>query len=254
MIAIITAFKEEVAGYIKRNQFILVDRIGAARIYCSKTVPTVVVSEGGIGKHRAQENTKLIVERFRPDLIISAGFAGGTTTGMRSGDVFVCDQLMAVSGPPFLWNHCDAMQTPDIELFASSIRGVLGDQLQFRTGACLTASTFVPTRVMKNWIGMTFNVNLIDMESYWVNEIACSLNTSCIVVRAVFDPVEQSMPRFIGETLEESKLTRTIRAFRHLLSNPADTPYLVKLACQTRVVSNSLTETLENITSVKTTT
>ena len=253
MLAIIAAFKDELSGYLKRGQFQVTGQDNGFRIYESEQVPDVVVSEGGIGKEGSQASARLAAERFKPDMMISAGFAGGASEGMRPGEVFICDRLVAVDGPPFLWGKEEVFESSGVEMVQRFRQAILGDGEGYQVGACLTVPQFVSNRAMKAWLGSTFNVSLIDMESYWVSEVAGTFGIPCLTVRAVLDPVDQSVPRFIGETVDKGTAVRTLRAVTHLVMNPADAPRLVRLSRQVRVARASLTRFLGRIVAARTT-
>ncbi|MCH7800982.1 MAG: hypothetical protein IIC24_05485, partial [Chloroflexi bacterium] len=242
MLAIVAAFKDEVSGYLKRGQFQVTRQDNGFRIYESEQVPEVVISEGGIGKDRSQESARLTVERFKPDMMVSAGFAGGASEGLRSGEVFICDRLVAVDGPPYLWGKMDEVfESSGVEMVKRFRQAILGDSVGYQVGACLTVPQFVSNRSMKAWLGNAFNVNLIDMESYWVSEVAGSFGIPCLTIRVVLDPVDQSVPRFIGEIVDKGTTARALRAVAHLVMNPADVPRLIRLSRQVRVARASLT-------------
>ena len=251
MLAIIAAFKDELSGYLKRGQFQVTGQDNGFRIYESEQVPDVVVSEGGIGKEGSQASARLAAERFKPDMMISAGFAGGASEGMRPGEVFICDRLVAVDGPPFLWGKDEVFESSSLEMVHRFEQAKLGDRTEYQVGACLTVPQFVSNRSMKAWLGSTFNVSLIDMESYWIGQVAGSFDIPFITVRAVLDPVDQSVPRFIGETVDKGAAVRTLRAMAHLVLSPADAPGLIRLYSQVRVARASLTRFLGRVVAAR---
>ena len=59
-------------------------------------------------------------------------------------------------------------------------------------GACLTVPQFISNSSMKAWLGRTFEVRLIDMESYWVNEAARGAGVPQLSVKVMLDPVERN--------------------------------------------------------------
>ena len=247
MLAIVAAFKDELSGYLKRGRFQVTEQDNGFRIYQSMQVPEVVISEGGIGKERSQESARLTAERFKPDMMISAGFAGGASEDATPGDVFLCDRLVAVDGSPFLWGKEEAFESSSVEMVQRFRQAILGDRSGYQVGSCITVPKFVSNRSMKEWLGNTFNVKLIDMESYWVSEVAASFRIPFLTVRSVLDPVDQSVPRFIGETVDKGMAVRTLRSVAHLATNPTDAPQLIRLSRQVSVARAALTQFLDKI-------
>jgi len=93
---------------------------------------------------------------------------------------------------------------------------------------------------MKAWIGATFPVGIIDMESYWVSEVAVAHGIRHMIVRSVLDPLEQTLPAFVGKAVDDESKRRWTHAVRYLATNPTHMPRLVRLAMQTRVARASL--------------
>jgi len=185
-------------------------------------------------------------------MMISAGFAGGASEDATPGDVFLCDRLVAVDGSPFLWGKEEAFESSSVEMVQRFRQAILGDRSGYQVGSCITVPKFVSNRSMKEWLGNTFNVKLIDMESYWVSEVAASFRIPFLTVRAVLDPVDQSVPRFIGETVDKGMAVRTLRSVAHLATNPTDAPQLIRLSRQVSVARAALTQFLDKIVAART--
>ena len=250
MLGIVTAFKDEVRGYLRHGGFRVVDRSGYLSYYLSKKHPDVVLVEGGIGRQRASEATRQLAERYEPELIVSAGFAGGVQEGLSTGDVFLCERVMSIEGPAAFWN-----------LDAANERLLVGDNILngmptdladpyegYASIGCLSVPQFVPTSSMKSWIGSTFPVSIIDMESYWVSETAASYGIPHMVVRSVLDPVGQTLPAFVEEAVGEDSGSNWARAVKYAIARPMETPKLLQLAGQARVARASLAEFLITLT------
>jgi nucleoside phosphorylase len=199
-----------------------------------------------VGGRSAQEATTDLLERFDPDLIVSAGFAGGVRTGINTGDLFVCDRLMSLEGPPAYWRSGDARERisdyrPSPEEIFDRVDGAYQE---YALGGCLSLPQFVTSSSMKSWIGSSFPVSIIDMESYWVSQEAESHGIPSMAVRSVFDPVEQSLPTFVGDTVQEEGAGILRRAMKYILANPVETPRLISLAGQVKIARASLAEFL----------
>ena len=103
MIAVVAALKDEIADYLAGHGFMLDGRTDTARFYRSPDERDVVVVEGGVGRRRAEEATRQVVQRFGPELVVAVGFAGGVVPGLTTGDLVVCQKVWAVEGPPAEW-------------------------------------------------------------------------------------------------------------------------------------------------------
>ena len=238
------AFKEEVDHYLKRERFEVVDTDESLRFYQQAKDSGVVVAEGGVGRERAQRATKSLINRYRPDFMVFAGFAGGVQEGIKPGDLFVCDRLMSVEGPAALWRPDSAKELPPVD--ASVMERLSGIETARRFGfcACLSVPELVPSSSMKSWIATTFPVSIIDMESYWASESAASSGIPHLVVRCALDTVDQTLPAFVSETVGGPDSRRWRRAIAHILSRPGDAKTLVRLKSQVETAKESLGEFL----------
>ena len=245
MLAIIAAFKEEVNEYLKRGDFRVVARHESLRFYQRPTDSSLVLVEGAVGRQRAEEATRQVIERYGPDFIVSAGFAGGVHPDVRLGDLFICDRLIAVEGPAALWRLDTLKERPPMDL--SHLERLTDGEHAYQEYArcgCLSVSEFVPSSSMKAWIGTTFGVSIIDMESYWVSKIAVAHDIPHLVVRSVLDTAKETLPAFVGDTVRGEIVRRWVRAVKYMVSRPTEAPSLIRLATQVKVAGKSLSDFL----------
>ena len=242
MLAIIAAFHQEVSDYLENGRFSVADQHDHLRLYRSDVKPHVVVIEGGIGREKAEEATTLAIEKYRPDYIVCAGFAGGVREDAKVGDLFLCDKLYSLEGPAPFWQPDSASERSVEELDA---RSDLMDSLDGSTEAytvcgCMSVPQLASGAKMKAWIGANFPVRIIDMESYWVSETAAAHGVRHLIVRSVLDPLGQTLPAFIGKAINDESNRHWIKAVRYLVANPTHAPRLMSLARQTRVARAAL--------------
>ena len=225
------------------------ERNGRLKFYRSKGESGVALVQGGVGRQQAVEATRQLVEGYGPTLIVSAGFAGGVQRGLSTGDIIVCGRVMSVEGPAALWRASAANE----RLLEAAHLADIGDSDEgYSPGGCLTVPQLVSSRSMKAWIGREFSVSVIDMESYWVSETAASFGIPHVVVRAVLDPVEQTLPAFVGNAVSSHGGPAWVHALKYVSAKPwetpRETPKLFKLASQAKRARKSLAAFLETQT------
>jgi adenosylhomocysteine nucleosidase len=245
--AIVTALREELSLYLKTGGFRRSTQSNGVGIYESPSRPDVVVLEGGVGKENAERATRYALDRYRPEFIISAGFAGAVAPGLDAGRLFLCDRLVAMDGPPALWSEADSHPIRNVD---EGLVEVLAGNAE-RAGrsvdysGCMTVSTFISGAGLKSWIGRNFQVQVVDMESYWVCGVASERGVPAAVVRSVLDSAEQDLPYFVSCEARDRSPNRWARALRHLASRPQDAPGLFRLRSQAKVANESISTFLE---------
>ncbi len=246
MLAIVAALREEVQAYLDECSFKSREGVAGVRLYQSDAQPQVVVVEGGMGRERAEAATREVIERLKPGLVISAGFAGAVRPGLRPGDLFVCDPLMYLGGPAALWRPqvSEGPHPVDVDLLEGLAGNIGAPCPLYSLSGCLSVSTLVPGSALKRWIGEHFPVSVIDMEGYWVSRTAATLGVPHLVVRSVFDTMEQHLPSFVGEEAASHDNHRWRRAIPFILANPRAVPELLRLRRQAQTASASLARLL----------
>ena len=247
MYAIVTALREEVSRYLKRGDFRESAQSNGVGVFESSTYPDVVVLEGGVGRQNAEEATRYALEKLSPEYIISAGFAGAVTSEVEAGNLFLCNPLGAMDGPPAEWTEAVA------EPFRSVDEGLVRDLSararraggQFDSCGCMTVSTLISGSGLKSWIGSSFPVQVVDMESYWVCSMAAEHSVPSVVVRSVLDRSNQDLPYFVSCEARSSRRNRWARGVKHLARRPLDGPGLLRLRSQTKIADESLSRFLE---------
>ena len=246
MIGIVAAIGREISDFTRVGAFDLVTGAEGVRFFESAHLPNVVLAEGGVGRDRAQQATRLLIDEYEPDLIVSAGFAGAAKPGARSGDLYICSRILALCGPPTTWTREGPRSRPLIDeglmiRLSEAIGGVAGG---CSWGGCITVDQVVHSPALKRWIGESFGADVIDMESFWVSEVATERGLPHLVVRSVMDPMEQSLPNFVMEATEQEGLRTLASGASHMLSNPTDLFPLLRLWRQVRRASRRLNDVL----------
>ena len=238
MIAICVAFRDEVKDYLKAGRFKVAARDGYLRFHQSKDLPGIVVIEGGFGNERAREAVVAAVERYGPEAIVSAGFAGAVKEGIEPGDLYICERLLCLEGSAALWGAEGTKEGRPLD--TRVLRKLIRAESQaFRSGGCLTVPQLVSGGAMKDWIGKTYPVSLIDMESYWASEAAREASVPFLAVRAVLDPLDQTLPPFVARATENPGRV-WLEAVRYLFTRPSDAPQLLRLRSQSRAARAAL--------------
>ena len=242
MISILVAFKDEARDYIKANRLHGSGGGGLPRFYVNEAHhhPALVVS--GVGRERAQRATQQLLTSGPPSLIISAGFAGGVRSHLRPGELILCRRLYAPAE--------GQGQTPDYieaqdSLIVKAQEVLEGTGLRYRVGASMALQQ-VAASPEKQWLGDNYPVDVVDMESYWVAATAAEQGVPCLALRAVLDPLEESLPAFdLDSTLEGGSGWRS--ALKYVVKQPWKIPLLIRLSGEAGAAQGRLSQALSAV-------
>jgi adenosylhomocysteine nucleosidase len=200
----------------------------------------VLLVRTGMGRARAQEATAVLIRRHNPEAILSIGFAGSVVGELRAGHLVIARQVYALEKPPdegpLAAPNALACDPALVELAAAAARQ---RRLAFREGASLTVPQVVSQPEVKQRIGDSLPVEVVEMESYWVGRVAADRGIPFLVVRAVLDEASDRLPD-LANMIDETGAVVRDRALGQLLSRPRAAPALIRLAARARRASQRL--------------
>jgi adenosylhomocysteine nucleosidase len=255
MITAVAALEGELAG-IRRQ----------AKITASFSVGEALVEEGwlagqecllvqsGMGRQRAERALAFVLRHYQPSAVLSLGFCGALAAKLRAGDLVICSQLLALLTMPSPMRPAPSvgLLNCDERLVARALRvemplnwGVtrcLGLRRHTRPvgGGCLTIPSAASHRQVKEWLSWNFTGAVVDMESFWLGFLAQEAGVPFLAVRAVSDPLSESLPPLEG-LIDAFGRTKKSAMSRYLLAHPIAAGELVRLGFHARRAQKSLT-------------
>ena len=200
----------------------------------------VLLVRTGMGRARAQEATAVLIRRCKPEAILSIGFAGSVVGELRAGHLVIARQVYALEEPPdegpLAAPNPLACDPAMVELAVAAARQ---RRLAFREGASLTVPQVVSQPEVKQRIGDSLSVEVVEMESYWVGRVAADRGIPFLIVRAVLDEASDRLPD-LANVIDESGAVVRDRALGQFLSRPRAAPVLIRLAARGRRASQRL--------------
>jgi adenosylhomocysteine nucleosidase len=158
----------------------------------------IILVESGIGKVNAAVAVTLLIERYKPDLIINSGSSGAFADGLKVGDVVVATQYRYgdVDATCFGYEHGQVPQMPvkydldeewvDLARQAAAVADKLPYSLDF--GLVLTLDSFMSESERVEWIKSTFpSVKVSDMEGLAIVQAAAQYGIPVLAIKAVSD-------------------------------------------------------------------
>ena len=209
MLALLAAMKAEIEP-LKRHMEIqrqLGDNICPVIEGCYRGQQALLV-QTGVGGHRAETAVKHVLDHYPVQVILSLGFAGGLVSGLKAGELVICQRL--VHG-----------QSPAMESASTLVE--LGKRVAKSSDACLvTVSRPANQRRQKEELAQKYSAQAVDMESYWIAAEAGRRGIPCLVVRAISDPVDSDLPNLESVSSGSGEWNKR-EAFFYFASHPLET-------------------------------
>src|SRR4051812_39358150 len=231
-IAIIVAMKAEIAPLLRKidesaaREAWLVHGLRRTSGGQAWLVQETVMFAGGIGRKAAAIATREVIERFQPDLIISAGFAGALRSEKNVGDVLRASRVIdASSGDKY-----ECVRDSD------------------SSGVLVTAAT-VLSRKGKEELAHKFGADAVDMEAAVVGEVAHASGIDFMSVKAISDELEFEMPP-LGRFVDAHGQMQLLKLIAYAAFHPQIWRALGELRKNSRVAAEKLAGALEKIVSI----
>jgi adenosylhomocysteine nucleosidase len=164
---------------------------------------SILFARTGVGIRRARNGTNYVIQKFKPELIISAGLGGALRDGLRVGDIIVGEWVLSLKRNEKKRLFCDISRL----------------SMDFMKGGLLTADRFVHDSDEKRRLYRQTGALSVDMETWGVVEAADDYGAPVISVRSISDDNQVELPdmrHFYSSCGELRKLS----ALKYLIFNP----------------------------------
>ncbi len=194
MIGIICAMDKELKSFKSSLKNCQVNEIMGFEFFTGNiNQKEVVLVKSGIGKVSAGIVVLLMIEHFKPELVINSGIAGGYNNKLKPLDILIGNKIgcydidMELDGTPF------GSITGEKRFIENNLK--INDDLGLNIiyGTLMSADQFQGNR---NYLDTIFNKHFdqelvmgVDMESYSVASICDKYNIQWCVVRAISDVI-----------------------------------------------------------------
>jgi adenosylhomocysteine nucleosidase len=188
----------------------------------------VVVVQSGPGREAAARATEALICGHQPRWIISAGFAGGLTAGLKRHDLLMVDGLVDVEG------HRLAI---DLKVDPAA----LAQMPSVHLGRLLTADRIVRKPDEKRSLGEKHAAVAVDMETFAVAGVCRRRKVRFLAVRIISDAVDDELPPDVEKLMRQKSLLRKFGAVAGTLVNrPGSVKDIYRLKENALVASDRL--------------
>lgn len=188
----------------------------------------------GIGPEAVLARLPRLIERVRPKpkLVINAGFAGGLRPGLEPGELLLAERLLTEDGREL------ALDGELVEEAASALRAALeldvdvddGPDRGLHRGALVSVATMARGTEERAHLARKLSepALAVEMEAFWIGEVARSLGVPFLVVKALIDPLERPLPPPVERVSRAGRLS--LAATLPLFARPGELLWLARRA------------------------
>lgn len=171
----------------------------------------IVLLQSGIGKVAAAVGTAVLLERFKPNLVINTGSAGGFDSTLNLGDVVISTEVAYHDADVTAFGYTMGQMAQQPATFPSDthLMAVAAQALQTMDpvphavqGLICTGDAFVHTAERQDFIRAHFpNVIAVEMEAAAIAQTCHQFKVPFVVVRAISDVADKESPMTFEEFL-----------------------------------------------------
>jgi len=159
----------------------------------------VVIVEGGVGQKAAARATTETIKFYRPNWVISAGFAGSLDEKLRRGHILMADEVVNLAG--------ESIKT-DLHLDAASLAATKG----LHIGRLVTVDSIIREPAERRALAAQHSALACDMECFAVARVCRDQGIPFLAVRIISDAVDDELPPEIEHLLKQKSLAGQIGA------------------------------------------
>ncbi|OGO31691.1 MAG: hypothetical protein A2Z16_10135 [Chloroflexi bacterium RBG_16_54_18] len=188
----------------------------------------------GIGMKNAERATAKILKDFQVESLLVLGFAGSLSPQLGIGDLVICRTI-----------HCEdagsRIYHSDLGMVEMALKVEMGQHRRIWLKDCLTVNRVLSTPDQKQEISKNWNMDIVEMENYWIAQQASQNGVRVLAVRAISDGTQDWLPEFIKILDAEGKMP-VKRGLQHFSTHPHEITYLPRLYQNARMARKSLVE------------
>jgi adenosylhomocysteine nucleosidase len=175
----------------------------------------VILLKSGIGKVNAAMSTSILLEKYKPDLIINTGSAGGFSPALNVGDIVISSEVRHHDVDVTVFNyeygqvpHLPAAFSADEKLIKTAEKAAEEiEGIQIVRGLIATGDSFMNDPVKVEFVRTKFdNLQAVEMEAAAIAQVAYQFKTPFVIIRALSDIAGKESNISFDQFLEKAAL------------------------------------------------
>jgi nucleoside phosphorylase len=186
MLAVFGALEEEISGLRTSMVIENIDTRDGGRVYRGAYRGRhLLLVNSGVGKRRALAACRSVLDHYPITAIVSLGFAGALKPGCKTGDMFICSSMVYAEDLSAVRHQTDSRlqsiaQTCELKCLYN--------------GVGVTSKRLVSSPSDKRNLKDASAADIVDMESYWIAQLARENGIPFIIGRSVSDAEKDTFP------------------------------------------------------------
>lgn len=177
----------------------------------------VILLRSGIGKVNAAMSTTILLEKYKPELIINTGSAGGFNPSLNVGDAVISTEVRHhdVDVTAFGYEYGQVPQLPAAfladEKLVAAAEEAAREMVDFQVekGLIATGDSFMQDPVRVEFVRTKFeNLQAVEMEAAAIAQVAHQFHVPFVIIRSLSDIAgkesEISFDQFIDKAAQNS--------------------------------------------------
>ena len=211
-IAILGAMEAEITPILEKLQNVKETKY-AGNIYYEGTYNDrdIVLAYSKIGKVFAAITATILIEKFKCDVLLFSGVAGGISEDLKIGDLIIADKLCQHDVDITAFGHPHGF-IPESILYSETdetLRDIakyvaLDKDIEIKMGTIATGDQFIACEDKKNWISETFVAHALEMEGAAVAVVCSSFEIPYFILRSISDTADTDANFNFEEFVESS--------------------------------------------------
>lgn len=194
-IGIIFAMQEELDALKNNIKIIKEEKIYDLTFYISKlNNKKIILVESGVGKVNASRTTQVLIDKYKIDLIINIGVAGGIDKDLNIFDIVVGEILYQHDFDITAFNH-NKGYIPKIGDYIKTNKDLINkikqidktNKYHLKYGVIATGDIFITDEKMSQKINKKFNALCVEMESSAIAQTSLLSNVPFLILRSISD-------------------------------------------------------------------
>lgn len=212
MIGIIFAMEEELSSFLKDKEIIETKEIYELKFYkLNINLKDIILVESGVGKVNSARTTQILIDYFKPSIILNVGVAGGLSNNIKVLDIVIGERLVQYDFDITEFNH-NKGYIPKIGDYIESDNKLidkiynLGKELNINIhkGTIATGDRFITDINVRLDVNKEFKALCNEMEGASIAQVCKLCNIPFLVIRSISDSIEHNSVLNYEEFLEQS--------------------------------------------------